>query len=123
MRSDDQYPEGNLGFYRDRIAQNEQEVIDGIMELEFSAALAELHEHPSWKKLIDRMRTIEMGELRKLAKERMSEYHLGKRQGRLSAFAVLTNPVPLDSSSIDEIRNRITLARNQIEDDRRLVEN
>lgn len=123
MHADDEYPDGNLGFYQERIAKNEQDMVDAIMEIEFSQALAELHEHPSWKKLTDRIRTIEQGELNKLRSQPMDLYNLGKRQGRLSAFLTLLNPVPLDTSALDEVKQRITFARNQIEADRRLVEN
>lgn len=123
MHADDEYPDGNLEFYQSRIRKNEQDMVDAIMEIEFSQALAELHEHPSWKKLTDRIRTIEQGELNKLRSQPMDQYNLGKRQGRLSAFLTLLNPVPLDTSALDEVKQRITFARNQIEADRRLVEN
>lgn len=123
MHDDDQFPDGNMEFYAERIRQNEQVLTEAAMELEFSQCLAELHESIPWKKLIERIRTVESNETFKLRSKEMTPYHLGKIQGRLSAFALLTNPVPLDSSGIDDIRKRITLARNQIEADRRLVEN
>jgi hypothetical protein len=88
-----------------------------------SNAMQDLADSPGGQKLIERIRTVEANETFKLRSKEMTPYHLGKIQGRLSAFALLTNPVPLDSSGIDEIRKRITLARNQIEADRRLVEN
>lgn len=91
--------------YQRQIREKQDRLSEIAMQLDLSGRIAQLAEHPTWKDIHDRLGLIRSGELERLARDRVTEYELGKRQGRLLVLEWLTNFVrPLRSDEIEQLQ-------------------
>lgn len=121
MDQDDLTPAGNLQFYEHLLRQKEAELGDIAMRAACHREIAELLQHPSWGRLLDRFRTIYEGEMGRMMSQRMDAYDLGKRQGKLAILNLLMNTQPMTPEQVDKDQHEATVLRKEIDDLRLLT--
>ena len=84
-------------------AKDYDDAQDALTETRLNMALAmavnELYAAPGWTSLLDRLKTLEKGDLMRLRTEKMGKYRLGYLQGSLrilARFIAASKPVPAE---------------------------
>ena len=109
-------PDGNLDHYASRVSEKQNELADIAFQLEVSREIAALQEHPSWPKFIGKMSGIRDPEIRRMLRDKMGEYDLGKRQGRISTMDVILATKPLSQEEVDTLLRKADTLRAEIQD-------
>lgn len=99
-----------------QIAERRERLSEIAVELELSAGIGALAEHPTWKDVRSRLDMIRSGELERMSRDRMDGYQLGYRQGKLRALSFLTSVMrPLRYEEIETLQSESRRLQDQIE--------
>jgi hypothetical protein len=96
-----------LGGYAADLDNKQDELVSLRLNMALAAAVNELHAMPGWTSLLDRLKTLEAGDLRRLRTEKLGKYKLGYLQGSLrvlSSFQNASKPVPAEALAKAEER-------------------
>jgi hypothetical protein len=107
---------------RKNILDLEHRMTMAASQLEWDTAVRALATHPAWEHLKDRMRTLLHSEMDKFLKTRMEPYEVGRFQGTLWALRMAVQDEPLPQHEVDELRSTVTLLRDELIEQRRLLE-
>lgn len=106
----------DTAYIERQIAERRERLSEIAVELELSAGLGALAEHPTWKDVRRRLDMIRSGELDRMARDRMDGYQLGYRQGKLRTLSFLTSVLrPLRSEEIEALQSESRRLQDQIE--------
>lgn len=124
MTDPDLDPAGGLDsveWVSTRLRDNENEMRLIALAIETSTLTAAFQGHVGWTKMVESMEKIEKDEADRLLSKRMDAYELGRCQGFIRAIRILMRHKPLDEGDVAKLRERATVLRRQIEEDRELL--
>jgi hypothetical protein len=106
----------DTAYVERQIAERRERLSEIAVELELSAGIGALAEHPTWKDVRGRLEMIRSGELDRMSRDRMDGYQLGYRQGKLRTLNFLTSVMrPLRSEEIEALQSESRRLQDQIE--------
>jgi hypothetical protein len=114
-------PDG-LDYVRIRVRDIEHHLIRISSKLEWNTALTALGNHPAWRGLRERIRTLLHMEMEKFLKTRMDPYEVGRFQGTLWALRMAVQDEPLSQQEIDSVVAESSVLKNELVDCRRELE-
>lgn len=111
----------DLRYIEKRIRDTENEIADVILDIEMSRSMQAIWQHPDFIAMVKRLREIIAGETAMLVSQRLDEYQLGRKQGRIRAIQQLCTEKALTDDELAACRERIADLRARLEEDRNLL--